>query len=455
MLLRSPSVLWLLLLLLACIAIDFILQCCDTADAFSVGVVGTVGQPRRPVGTNTNGRFASTLSAGSVNPDDLFIPIEKASTLPRLYVGPSIAVGENGNDDNDNKPTRQQTTSSSVVAKANLGMGSLIRLNDDQSHYLTTVMRLGKKKSKKMPTNQSTVGSAVADYIRVFDGSNGEWLARLQVNDEALVDSRGKRRRNNSNNHNKSPSTVQARCVQLLRPQPVRVDSTCAITGPYLFFCPIKKTRVKTLLEKGTELGAGRFIPVQSERTDAAALRDCSGVKNLSKLSIQILEASEQCERLSIPHLSTQLRVVDRTQEDNGGGTTKDHESVWSVLDVLERWTDLDCGKDRHLLICRERSESSPPLLQVLQQLYNQKVGIDTNDMVLGENCVKVAFLVGPEGGWSQKEEQKMTELSQSCAHIHGISLGQSILRAETAAMAALALHSLYVDSIASDAMGN
>ena len=265
---------------------------------------------------------------------------EKYTTLPRLYVGPP--------------PTGNH------VSLPVLTQDLRLDLDSDQAHYVTKVMRIdGKKKSR----------------LRLFDGQSGEWLAQIQVT--------GTRNR----------VDVHATCLQQLQPQTVE-------NGPWVIFAPLKKARVKQLLEKCTELGAGRFVAVQTERTDPGSLRDLIG--SVDKLALQIVEASEQCERLTLPTLTS--------HHDK-------EESLVSLKDMLASWEE---QTDRHLLICRERSATTVPVLEKLKGLG------------------KVAFLIGPEGGWSADEEYLFQEWMQTSTMIHSVSLGSNVLRAETAAMTAV-----------------
>ena len=278
----------------------------------------------------------------------------------------------------------------------------VVQLTDEQSHYVTKVMRLGGKRRSK-------------SFLRVFNGVDGEWLAGLEVLQDGGASGRRNRR-----------VAVQARCIRQLRPQEAEEE------GPWLFFAPIKKPRVKLLLEKGTELGASRFVPVITDRTDAGSMRDCSGEKNLDKLASQIVEASEQCERLTVPKLATQLHDVPGDDDDD------DVLHTVSVADLLQQWQDMD---ERHLLICRERSaETSLPVLDQLRSRQAKSTTATTASL-------RVGFLVGPEGGWSMEEESLMDEISRVSDLVHCVSLGSLVLRAETAAMVALSAFSLHADS--------
>jgi len=292
--------------------------------------------------------------------------VEKYITLPRLYVG-SLPIGE--------------TSESSVI----LTKGFNFELNPDQVHYVTKVMRIdGKRKSQ----------------LRLFNGISGEWLGKVQ--------SLGRNRRRNE---------VYVQCQQNIRSQPNEIEEE---NLPWVIFAPLKKARTKLLLEKCTELGSGRFIWINTDRTDASSLIACQdGAK---KLSLQIIEASEQSERLTLPSLS---RYITEKPGSKGGPL--------SVNELLNFW-QYENLKGRTLLICRERSTEVTSLLATL-----------------GDDISKVAFLIGPEGGWSAEEEASFEAAEATCnGKIQSVSIGSLVLRAETAAMASLAAYSVHIDYLKS-----
>jgi 16S rRNA (uracil1498-N3)-methyltransferase len=175
------------------------------------------------------------------------------------------------------------------------------------------------------------------------------------------------------------------------------------------------------LLEKCTELGVGLFIPILTEHVDPSSVRDLT--RDMVKLQAQTVEASEQCERLTVPPLSTSF-------------SEKEAKDPWTLSTLLNEWSTLDIFKEKQLLICRERTApSSVPVLKLLEHLH-------TNDVL-----TRVAFVVGPEGGWSTAEEELCDQYTSRCTNIHCVSLGSSILRAETAAIAAASAYMLREDA--------
>lgn len=151
-----------------------------------------------------------------------------------------------------------------------------------------------------------------------------------------------------------------------------------------LIFSLIKAKAMDLIIEKCTELGVTSFRPVITERSVVHKI-------NLERIEKQIIEAAQQCERLDIPRI----------------------HPVQKLSDCLRQIT---C----QVLFCQERSDQ--PKISQLQD----------------DRAQQIAFLVGPEGGFSKKE---ISEIS-SHAKITSISLGKNILRAETSAIAVVASYS-------------
>ncbi len=220
-----------------------------------------------------------------------------------------------------------------------LGAGQVIALNEAQANYLFNVMRLG-------------VGASVL----VFDGQNGEWRAEVA---EA-----GKRK-------------------GLL----VCAEQTAPLRMPpdlWLLFAPIKKARTDFIVEKATELGAARIIPVQTRFTNADRIR-------VDKLRLHAVEAAEQCGGTFVPQV----------------------DDVLPLAKLLADWP-----AERRILWCNEH------LAGVAQALPKS-----------GE-AGPWAVLIGPEGGFAQEEQDRLAAMP----HVVQASLGPRILRADTAAVAALTL---------------
>ena len=158
----------------------------------------------------------------------------------------------------------------------------------------------------------------------------------------------------------------------------------------WLCFAPLKKDAVDFLVEKGTELGVTRFQPVLTAHTASNRI-------NQSRLTTVAIEAAEQSERLTVPEV---LEPV--------------------TLETLRTgWP-----KDRQLLVCAEAGEAAP-IAQALTGL--------TSDV---SSPNKFAVLIGPEGGFQVDELDRLKKLP----FVTAIGLGPRILRAETAALAALSV---------------
>ncbi len=154
----------------------------------------------------------------------------------------------------------------------------------------------------------------------------------------------------------------------------------------WLCFAPLKKERSDLLAEKAGELGASRLQPVFTARTNVARV-------NTERLGARAMEAAEQCGRLSVPEVRPPVDLA-------------------ALL--------CDWPADRRLYLCDE-SGTAPPAAEVLAR---------------PDSLVRCAVIVGPEGGFSEAEFAAL----RGHAETRAMSLGPRTLRAETAAIAALAL---------------
>ena len=161
-------------------------------------------------------------------------------------------------------------------------------------------------------------------------------------------------------------------------------------------------------------------------------------------LQAYAVEASEQSERLFVPHFVTldtrSLATTSTAVDANGDQNT----NLNDFLDFWSREAATTSTNMVRLLVCRERSNSTLPVWRVLEQVL-LKQGTD------GENNslpISVAFLIGPEGGWSPQENERMDALEREYPELFwNVSLGPNILRAETAAMTAVAAFTLFQDA--------
>lgn len=151
----------------------------------------------------------------------------------------------------------------------------------------------------------------------------------------------------------------------------------------WLVFAPIKKARTDFIVEKACEMGAARIVPVQTEFTN-------SGRIQRDRLQAHAVEAAEQCGGTYVPEVAEMVRM-DR---------------------LLSGWDD-----SRQIMFCDERTADDPAT-------------------PFAGGAGPWAILIGPEGGFSQREREKLRAMA--CARV--TQLGPRILRADTAAVAAMTL---------------
>ena len=220
--------------------------------------------------------------------------------------------------------------------KANL----LSNLSNEQSHYIKNVMRL-----------------KPGDTIALFNSTNGEWRVKIV-------------RHNRENTEFKVEKLIENKKLE---------------NDLWLAFSPIKKNPLDMMIQKTTELGIQKFIPILSERTIVKEI-------NIERAKKIIVEASEQSNRISVPKI----------------------ENLESLKNFLNQFPKNGC-----LIFCDINCEKSN-----LKDILSSKIE--------GPVCI----LIGPEGDFSEKERQLIIEKKE----IYSLSLATNILRAETAAIAAVTI---------------
>jgi len=153
----------------------------------------------------------------------------------------------------------------------------------------------------------------------------------------------------------------------------------------HYLFAPLKVGRIDYLIQKAVEMGAGILQPVMTQHVQGK-------ITNLERLQANAIEASEQCGILAIPQVQQPVKLRD----------------------LLENWPS-----SRRIIYCDEGDEGQNPL-PVLSRIKERQF----------------ALLIGPEGGFSEEERQ----LLRNHQSVTPIPLGPRILRADTAAVAALAV---------------
>jgi len=161
----------------------------------------------------------------------------------------------------------------------------------------------------------------------------------------------------------------------------------------WLLFAPVKKARLDFIAQKATEMGAAVIQPVVTARTVVTRLKD-------ERLQANAVEAAEQCGLVAVPEVR---------------GAAK-------LSALLERWDAIAPG--RHILFCDEGTAPGGARA-ALERLAGE-----------GWRGTPLAVLVGPEGGFSPEEREMLRSRSDTVA----LSLGPRIMRADTAAIAALAV---------------
>jgi len=215
-----------------------------------------------------------------------------------------------------------------------LGPGISVELDAGQANYLGSVMRL-----------------KLGDEALLFDGASGEWLAR--------VADTGKKRM----------------MLSIER----RTGEQEAVPDCWLAFAPVKRSQTDWLVEKATELGIARLLPVTTKRTIVERVK-------LERLAAIAIEAAEQCNRTTVPEIA-------------------EPQSLENFLKARD---------DGRRLYFADEAGGEPAL-------DTFKPG-------------PAALLIGPEGGFTDKERQAI----RAEPNVVAVSLGPRILRAETAALAAI-----------------
>jgi 16S rRNA (uracil1498-N3)-methyltransferase len=158
--------------------------------------------------------------------------------------------------------------------------------------------------------------------------------------------------------------------------------------GLHYLFAPLKHARLDYMVQKAVELGASRLQPVLTQHSQVARV-------NLDRMKANAIEAAEQCGILSLPETAPPVTL----------------EAMVAARDPA-----------RLLIFCDEDAAVTDPLAALIPQRRPEPQPL--------------AVLVGPEGGFAEHERSMLLGLP----NVVRISLGPRILRADTAAVAALAL---------------
>ena len=228
-----------------------------------------------------------------------------------------------------------------IFVNKELSKNMMLCIKEKQYHFLKKVLRI-----------------KIHDEILVFDNQTGEWLSRvMSINRDNVV-------------------------LQILKKE----KDMSRESDIWLLFAPIKQYRLNITIQKATELGVSKLIPCTTNYTN-------NNFINYKNLNLNIIEAAEQCERLTLPVLEKEIQ--------------------------LENYL-LNHSEDRALIFCNEKKLSS-------KSMFSQIIKIK-------DKFKKWTLLIGPEGGFSENEIDKI-EKSSNC---FSVSLGTRILRSDTATTSAL-----------------
>jgi 16S rRNA (uracil1498-N3)-methyltransferase len=234
-------------------------------------------------------------------------------------------------------PARPPKSLPRLFVRTPLANGAGVELDTGQANYLGNVLRLRE-----------------GAELLLFNGSSGEWLARIA---EA-----GKKR--------------------VLLTVERRTREAESLPDVWLAFAPVKRTQTDWLVEKATELGAARLLPVITRRTIVERVK-------IERLEAIAIEAAEQCGRTMLPQIADPQPLAKLLEQRDQGRTLY--------------FADENGGEPAGAAF-----RPGPALI-----------------------------LTGPEGGFTEEERSAI----RSAGGAVPISLGPRILRAETAALAALAAY--------------
>jgi len=170
-----------------------------------------------------------------------------------------------------------------------------------------------------------------------------------------------------------------------------------AVPDLWLCFAPVRRTKTELIVEKATELGVAVIIPVVTERTQSDRIK-------VERLHAITKEAAEQTERLGLPQI-------------------RDSEKLGALLDT---WAD-----DRVLIFCDESGDATD---EAWGGARGRGQSMASALAAVGDR--PAAILIGPEGGFSPAERERLRALDP----VIPVTLGPRVLRAETAAIAALTI---------------
>ena len=268
-----------------------------------------------------------------------------------------------------------------IWVPAIISTGNLTDISNS-SHYLRNVVRC-----------------KAGDTIKIFNADCGEWLAVI--------------------------SSLDRKNCSITPQKMIRKPYVTASVRLCLAFAPFKALSPSFIIQKSTELGVSEILPIISEYTVLRSIQQ-------QKLMEAAVEATEQCERLDVPYIHDTVQLdewildlipdkVDRPcayGQDEAEGKAK---IEIMVQEQRAKQEDLKIGQDI-IIVCEPRLDGLTP--RALASKF--KNGLHR----------KIILMVGPEGGFSEKELQ----LLQQIPNVYFLNLGPVIMRAETACLATIAV---------------
>lgn len=198
----------------------------------------------------------------------------------------------------------------------------------------------------------------VGDEVMLFNEKSGEWLGQIISYDK--------------------------KSLKIIVLQHINLVPKMCYPQINIAFAPIKNENTTLIVQKATELGVANIIPIMTERTVVRAV-------NIARMNNIIIESSEQCGRITIPHI----------------------HAIQSLEKFLSHNEDI-------LIFCDEK-EKNQNIITTLQKISKNK---------------NITLLIGPEGGFNAIERALILQSLDT----HAVCLSINILRSETAAISALSI---------------
>jgi len=233
------------------------------------------------------------------------------------------------------------------------------------------------------------------DRVLIFNELYGQWLLEFTGLDK------------------KNGATLEI-IEQDIAPSGIKGEVMMPKQNITLYMSIIKNSNFDLVVEKATELGVSKIVPVKTERTVKSGL-------NFERLRKLAIEASEQCGRMNIPEIAEIMELEDAIQ-DAKEVTKKAQKTKNAVEYAGEYGSNNTSDQNRQNAIFFAHIDES--LENDKDIMVSAKSALDNSTQ-----CDKAIF-IGPEGGWSDIEIELFKH-----ENISPISLGQFVLRAETAAI--------------------